>query len=177
MCTHVLLLSPITADVAAVLELANAHGFRASANLWPGESTRLGAMRVFDPSGSTCDCATPIGSALRAQPDRQRLERESRDGARRRWSAERRRKWIEQRVQAAHRAKGVTAADAEAVLAPWCALAEAAAADPRVERIGVLVREPDARTEDLHPTETAPATVAAMLRIARHTPTWLVPAP
>lgn len=144
-------------------------------DLWPGESTRVGMLRVFDPDGSTCDCSTPIGSAVRRPLDPRRLERESRQGARRRWSAARRRAWVEQRIAAAQRSAGPAVADVAPSLQPWCDLAYAAALDSHVGRIGVLAREFDTKSEDWRPTETTAATVEALLHVAKNTPTWLLP--
>jgi len=176
MCTHVVLLAPLAADSGAVIALANAHGFRASTDLWPGESTRQGRFKLFDPEGSTCDCGTPIGSSRRKPPDLRRLERESRKGKRRKWSAERRRKWVEQCLRASERSAGPASADVASSLRRWCELAQAAAADPRIERIGVLVREAGTRCDEWRPTETTTATIAEMLHVAKYTPTWLLPA-
>lgn len=174
-CTHLLLLAPVSADPDAVVDLANLHGFRASRTLWEGEPLQFGEFALFAPEPSGCDCGTPIGSGHRAELDLPELEAQSRSGRRRHWSAARRRRWIEQRVQSTHRRAGCAPGDVEHLLQRWCRLANAAALDKRIHRIGILRHEAGDQPADWRPTTTVPATPEALLQIAPRAPTWLLP--
>ncbi|MCA8978063.1 MAG: hypothetical protein KDC98_25275 [Planctomycetes bacterium] len=129
-------------------------------------------MALFDPDGAHCHCGTSIGRSFGEPRHRESVARKARRGRRAKWAESKRQAWIEQQLGSRRAAPGLSRG-AVLELDRWLALAEAALADPRIGRIGVVVQEFNERVSDWRPAVEARASLQTLQEVARLTPTWL----